>query len=680
MNGMDDSRAGPSNTRSCGPHLIKALQKDGITVEVREADGYINSTKMAKAGGKEWSDWYRLANTKLFLAELKDSLQNNRGINRGPGEEPGEEQLVVSVTTGPILSRGTWVHHRVAIKFATWISAKFAVAVTELVSMYLQSARPFIEQPSSNEQQVIASPVTKVKKGPYDPTTFMYVRGHCKLTSKLQQAMSTRAQSNIVILTQELVKLGIADELTTRDRHRDYALDHGNFKYALQIPDRKKAIHLENVFRRLWEPMVYDGKYEFFFSDPLGQYLCLPTGGEYYDQIIRAMFGFMVRQAHTFYPEIKSMPFPFGKKYTPRLLPSVKAQLITSGKGKAAANIEEDDADIADGSMHQIVYDEQVLTMEDLPEYTALFPAPAATHVSVEEEATKRHVASEQARKEVEIAKVNAEYQFRQAQVDVYRSLFERGKLSFEQFHSMMTTSQAPSSTPAQLDRNIDTLSDSVEPSFDEGQDDQQDAQSPIPEFLYEFIDKWLIPGKPDEIIPRQSVVDQYLNWSYYHPEKVTARQEGFKHFTAAMTTRGFTTFISNGKDMLIKKRCNGKTQPVYTKVKWRPGASFKDTGPNPSDLGPSRERQFLVEYIQKTTSCKDILLSSEVERRYTLWLAEKKGVTSSTNDTYALRDALVKCKMGSYWKGRALTSMSYKNQAAPCYRFIKWKSEAIPR
>jgi hypothetical protein len=93
------------------------INLNGITVLSRE-DGFIDATALCKAGGKKFNDWFRLDNTKLFL----DILARSAGIPA--------DLLLQNITNGKNAFRGTWVHPRVAINIAQWISPLFDVQVT----------------------------------------------------------------------------------------------------------------------------------------------------------------------------------------------------------------------------------------------------------------------------------------------------------------------------------------------------------------------------------------------------------------------------------------------------------------------------------------------------------------------------------------------------------------------
>lgn len=87
-------------------------------ISQRVSDGYVNATAMCKAAGKLMADYNRLSTTRPFLDELSSVM----GI-------PITE-LIQSVQGGDYRLQGTWVHPRVAIHLAQWLSPKFSVLVS----------------------------------------------------------------------------------------------------------------------------------------------------------------------------------------------------------------------------------------------------------------------------------------------------------------------------------------------------------------------------------------------------------------------------------------------------------------------------------------------------------------------------------------------------------------------
>lgn len=107
------------------PHPVQ-----GGIIYQRPKDGYINATAMCQAAGKQWFDYRRLAATNAFV----DALAAETGI-------PGSE-LIHSMKGGDVRYQGTWVHPQVAIHLAQWLSAKFAVQVSQWVYEWMSGTAP----------------------------------------------------------------------------------------------------------------------------------------------------------------------------------------------------------------------------------------------------------------------------------------------------------------------------------------------------------------------------------------------------------------------------------------------------------------------------------------------------------------------------------------------------------
>ena len=92
----------------------------------RVGDGYFNATAMCKAAGKLSGDYFRQKRTKRFL----DNLETVMGI-------PITE-LAHQVRGGQPELQGTWVHPRVAIHLAAWLSLEFETFVTGWVEEFFR--------------------------------------------------------------------------------------------------------------------------------------------------------------------------------------------------------------------------------------------------------------------------------------------------------------------------------------------------------------------------------------------------------------------------------------------------------------------------------------------------------------------------------------------------------------
>jgi hypothetical protein len=87
----------------------------------RSSDGYVNATSMCKIADKRWNDYYVNQNTKEYIKELSS-------VTRIP-----VTALVCTIQGGIPELQGTWVHPKIAVHLAQWLSPKFALKVTDLV-------------------------------------------------------------------------------------------------------------------------------------------------------------------------------------------------------------------------------------------------------------------------------------------------------------------------------------------------------------------------------------------------------------------------------------------------------------------------------------------------------------------------------------------------------------------
>lgn len=88
---------------------------NGVEIQRRPSDGYVNATAMCLANGREWFTYARTGRTKAYIQALK-------AVPQFCGTE-----LVQSIQGGLPHLQGTWVHPRIAVDLARWISPAFAV-------------------------------------------------------------------------------------------------------------------------------------------------------------------------------------------------------------------------------------------------------------------------------------------------------------------------------------------------------------------------------------------------------------------------------------------------------------------------------------------------------------------------------------------------------------------------
>jgi hypothetical protein len=119
---------------------------NGVTVEQRVTDGFINGTAMCIAHGKLIADWFRNQETiELLHALVLDfGLEINYGISHNSGIASISAiypQLVVSKRGSPENGGGTWLHPDLAIQLAQWCNKPFAIQVSRWVREWMTTGQ-----------------------------------------------------------------------------------------------------------------------------------------------------------------------------------------------------------------------------------------------------------------------------------------------------------------------------------------------------------------------------------------------------------------------------------------------------------------------------------------------------------------------------------------------------------
>lgn len=105
------------------------LSYNGSPITQREIDGYVNATEMAKANNKEISHWFGTEDFNRYA----DAISQKTGIPRN--------SLVIRVSEGFPAKKKTWVHPKLAIKLARWISVEFELWCDEHIKTLLETGQ-----------------------------------------------------------------------------------------------------------------------------------------------------------------------------------------------------------------------------------------------------------------------------------------------------------------------------------------------------------------------------------------------------------------------------------------------------------------------------------------------------------------------------------------------------------
>ena len=123
--------------------LDHALSLNNVKIIARKSDGYINASALCKAGKKLWKNYFQNAKTKAFI----EALVLAAGIPAAKLIKLGTGSKNIKNST-----RETWVHRKVAIHMAQWISPYFAVKVTDWIEELLITGSVTLGQEKSTKE------------------------------------------------------------------------------------------------------------------------------------------------------------------------------------------------------------------------------------------------------------------------------------------------------------------------------------------------------------------------------------------------------------------------------------------------------------------------------------------------------------------------------------------------
>jgi hypothetical protein len=115
---------------------IESRSWQGTPIQRRQRDGWVNATAMCQAGGKRWNHYAANDRTKEYITALQDALVAQNPCGPAVAGNPATGSTQNPATLPPVIEtrqggaahlQGTWVHPRLAVDLARWISPAFAV-------------------------------------------------------------------------------------------------------------------------------------------------------------------------------------------------------------------------------------------------------------------------------------------------------------------------------------------------------------------------------------------------------------------------------------------------------------------------------------------------------------------------------------------------------------------------
>jgi hypothetical protein len=122
---------------------------NGRTIRQRN-DGYLSATDMCQACDKLFKDFEKTNTTQEYLKRLADklgfSIRKSVSVDidtkdNCPSQQGYLIEIIPSNIFGQSIDQGTWVHRKVALRLAQWLSPDFAIQVDEWVEDLLLNGK-----------------------------------------------------------------------------------------------------------------------------------------------------------------------------------------------------------------------------------------------------------------------------------------------------------------------------------------------------------------------------------------------------------------------------------------------------------------------------------------------------------------------------------------------------------
>jgi hypothetical protein len=188
-----------------------------LRISLFREDGYINVTKLCKAGNKQFRHWNAINKTRSFLKILQDELKG---------------EILIKFQTGYGATQGTWAHPYVAINIAQWISPLFSV----YVSKWILEWKDIKKENSLKFQSVIESIDDSYNTNQREKEVVAFL-----LENTINASVEVKTEYGYIdILTEfEIIEV----KLASKWKHAIGQI----IVYSQEYPEHKKRIHLFDV-------------------------------------------------------------------------------------------------------------------------------------------------------------------------------------------------------------------------------------------------------------------------------------------------------------------------------------------------------------------------------------------------------------------------------------------------
>lgn len=222
--------------------------------------GYVNATAMCKANNKTWSSYFRSNKAQSFASKVSTALQN--GIPATITIEGGNEKDL----------QGTWVHPKVAMHLAMWISDDFAFWATDVLLKVVNGDYKALTPEAQLAAERLSKLWSEIRKHGKETRRKLtdaiasYIDRHPELEQEYLDSIYAGATNSMYLVVFGMTALELEDFLGCKRNHSRDCLD----RKCLMAIDRAEEGICNLIDYRDVEPYQAVKNYrDFFYIQPL---------------------------------------------------------------------------------------------------------------------------------------------------------------------------------------------------------------------------------------------------------------------------------------------------------------------------------------------------------------------------------------------------------------------------
>jgi hypothetical protein len=206
-------------------------------IPVRE-DGYINATRLCKAGGKRLNNWMRLKETKEMIQKMLHEFNTSHVSQSETKDEfihSANRELIYIHKGGNKSFMGTFLHPQLAINLCEWLSVDFRIQVSKWIHELIITEKVEIgkEKPSEEIHQKLTQDIMELQKQLEEANQKLSEKE--KILQEAEDIILSHKQNEKTILAR-YEKLYVNHQ-TFLKRKNLYKLKEGPCVYLLNFPD-----------------------------------------------------------------------------------------------------------------------------------------------------------------------------------------------------------------------------------------------------------------------------------------------------------------------------------------------------------------------------------------------------------------------------------------------------------